>query len=119
MEPGITVTRTLPIDAALLGDVLRRLRRDAPGGVLRWGLGGRGTVELDATFASCGETWATSGRIWDAHARLAVVTLSLAARDDDVALVLRAPAPCDVAQAAIDELAEELLWHATKVGVAS
>jgi hypothetical protein len=122
MEPGrISVTRVLPMDSPLLADALRRLRRDATGGVLRWGLGDRGTVEVDATFTSHGPAWTTGARLWDTRGRaLALVSLELVADGTDVALTLRAPAPelCDLAQAVVDELAEELLWHATRESVA-
>ena len=53
MDPGgISVARTLPIDGALLGDVLLRLRRDSAASVLRWTLGDRGAAEVDVCFTS-------------------------------------------------------------------
>src|SRR5215467_3693773 len=133
MEPdGISVTRTLPIDAALIAAVVLRLRRDTPGGVVRWTLGDRGVAEIDAAFATHRSTWSTTGRVWDATGRaIAVVTLEIATAGDDIQLTLRptstlspwwqgrVPDLLDLAQAVVDELSEELLWHAGKAGVAS
>src|SRR5690349_15076436 len=66
MEPNsISVARTLPIDSALLGDVLLRLRRDAHGAIVRWTLGDRGRAELDINFTSEHAIWATLARVWD------------------------------------------------------
>src|SRR5689334_9969066 len=77
MEAGsISVTRTLPIDGALLSDVLLRLRRDAGPGPLRWTLGDRGSAEVDARFTSSGATWTTTARVWDAGG-LAVAGVAL------------------------------------------
>ena len=134
MEPGsLSVTRTLPIDGALLSDVLLRLRRDATGAVLRWTLGDRGAVEVDVNFTSDDGTWRATGRLWNPTGlALAGVTLWLAATADDaVQLTLRPgstlpawwqtrPAELlDLTHAIVDELAEELLWHAARAGVTS
>ena len=131
MEPGsLSVARTLPIDSALLGDVLLRLRRDAADGVLCWKLGGRGSAEIDVGFTSVGADWTASGRIWDpAGLALAAVTLRLeSSADDTVELTLqpartlpsgwqtRPAAFADLARAVVDELAEELLWHGARAG---
>ncbi len=133
MDPGrLSVTRTLPIDGALLGDVLLRLRRDAAGAVLRWTLGGRGSAEIDASFTSDGDCWCATGRIWDpTGCALAGFVLRLEpAADDAVQLTLhpgralprwwqsRPVALADLTRAVVDELAEELLWHAARAGVA-
>jgi len=124
MNPGvIRVTRTLPIDGALLSDVLLRLRRDTDGAVVRWTLGDRGAVEVDAHFASEGAAWVTAGRIWN-DGGLTNVRLRVAATSDDaVDLMLTSTDPGtragldDLAHAVVDELAEELLWHAARAGV--
>jgi hypothetical protein len=124
MDPGvISVTRTLPIDGALLGDVLLRLRRDTDGAVVRWTLGDRGAAEVDAHFASEGTAWVTSGRIWN-DGGLTNVSLRVAATaDDSVELSLESSSIGtragldDLAHAVVDELAEELLWHAARAGV--
>ena len=133
MEPGsLSVTRTLPIDSALLGDVLLRLRRDAAGAVLCWNLGGRGSAEIDASFTSEGADWSASGRIWDrAGLSLAAVTFLLASSADDTVQLTLQPARAlpswwqtrpgafaDLARAVVDELAEELLWHGARAGIA-
>jgi hypothetical protein len=137
---GISVARTLPIDGALLSDVLLRLRRDSPASVLRWTLGDLGCAEVDVAFVTAGSataghgagiTWTSTARLWN-HSGLVVATaaLTLAVLSvDEVRLTLDSdgePGPvwgeCGeeltaVAQAALDELGEELLWHATRAGI--
>jgi len=132
MEPGsLSVTRTLPIDGALLGDALLRLRRDAASACLRWNLGERGSVELDANFVSDDAAWCATGRLWNpAGLALAGLTLRLVAMADAVTVTLQ-PGPtlpswweqrpavlADLAHAVVDEFAEELLWHAARAGIA-
>jgi hypothetical protein len=134
MDPaGISVERTLPIDSALLGDVVLRFRRDSTAPALRWTLGDRGTAEVDTCFTSAGAGWTTRARLWNAtgHA-VTTATLQLYATDaDEVRLTLepvsdpaaagpdRAGRLSELARAAVDELAEELLWHATHAGISS
>jgi hypothetical protein len=135
MEPGgiggIKVARTLPIDGALLGDTLLRLRRDAEDATVRWNLGERGAVEIEANFVSDGPAWRASGRIWDRSGlALAAVAWCVEPRlDDDIELTVtpsgevspwwqsRVPDLLDLMHAAVNELAEELLWHAARAGV--
>jgi len=127
---GMSVARTLPIDGALLGDVILRLRRDSPTPALRWTLGNRGTAEVDVCFASNGPVWTTKVRLWS-HVGMVVTpaTLELVATGDDEVRLTLEPVPArvavgtdsasallDLAHAALDELAEELLWHATHAG---
>ena len=122
----ISVQRTLPIDGALLADVLLRLRRDSPATVLRWTLGDRGAAEVDVCFASAGADWTTTARLWN-ETGLAVTPPRCASRaraSDEVVRDARAdrnrrrrPRPGDLARAVVDELAEELLWHATRAGL--
>ena len=137
---GISVARALPIDAALVGDVLIKLRRDVPGAVARWTLGGRGAAELDVDFfpiltasdAAC-PAWSTTARLWD-PAGVALVHMVVELRAvavDGCELSVRPAAPLspwwsvrlpallDLAHAMLDELAEELLWHATRDDVAT
>jgi hypothetical protein len=128
MNPGgISVTRVLPIDGALLGDVLLRLRRDSAASMLRWTLGGRGSAEVDASFASAGTSWTTTARLWnETGLAVAAATLELTPGTDEVRLTLEPTLPpaaawgkdgqdlADLARATLDELAEELLWHATR-----
>ena len=137
---GISVARAVPIDAALVRDVLVRLRRDVAGSVVRWTLGGLGVAELDVEFfpvlTAAGETipaWSSTARLWDTNGvALVHVTIELrVVAADGCALTLRPeeslapwwsdrlPALLDLAHATLDELAEELLWHATRDGVAT
>jgi len=143
MDGGnIRVARALPIDAALVGDVLVRLRRDTPGSTMGWTLGDRGSAELDVDFfpvffgfvsTTAGPAWTTTVRLWDPAAvavALAVVEL-LAVSTDTCELAIRADLPLspwwaahrralvDLATATLEELAQELLWQATRDGVAA
>jgi len=128
---GMSVARTLPIDGALLGDVILRLRRDSTMPALRFTLGNRGTAEIDACFTSAGSGWTAKARLWS-HAGHVVTpaTLQLVAMAaDEVRLTLEPVLPAklpgrnpgsdllDLARAALDELAEELLWHASRAGL--
>jgi hypothetical protein len=128
---GMSVARTLPIDGALLGDVMLRLRRDTSSGRLRWTLGNRGAAEVDVCFTSAGPAWTTTARLWS-HAGMVVTPARLqllATAEDEVRLTLEPLLPAapagsrqgcdllDLARAALDELAEELLWHATRAGL--
>jgi len=131
MDPaGISVSRTLPIDGALLSDVFLRLRRDSTSPALRWTLGDRGVAEVEVGFTSNGPVWTTAARLWSGSG-LAVTAASVrcvATGPDEVRLTLEPtlpPAPAwghqgrqmlDLVRATVDELAEELLWHATRVG---
>jgi hypothetical protein len=132
MNPGgISVERDLPIDGSLLGDVLLRLRRDSPAPALRWTLGDRGAAEVEVAFASDGPAWTTRARLWN-YAGLGMTTAVVrleAVAQDAVRLTLEptisAGSPTgddelsmsDLGQATVDELAEELLWHATRAGL--
>ena len=127
----ISVGRTLPIDGALLDDVMLRLRRDSFTPALCWTLGKLGGAEVDARFTSTGPSWTTEARLWS-HAGRAVTAATLhleATGADEVRLTLEPVIPAaraggfqscgllDLARAAVDELAEELLWHATRAGL--
>jgi hypothetical protein len=132
MNPGgMSVERTLPIDGALLSDVLLRLRRDSVASALRWTLGTRGVAEVDVSFTTEGAQWTTKARLWN-HAGLAVAAATVrveATAVDAVRVSLEPtlpPAPAwgetaeeltELARAVVDELAEELLWHATRAGI--
>ncbi|GIU88255.1 MAG: hypothetical protein KatS3mg009_2770 [Acidimicrobiia bacterium] len=81
MEPGsILVERELPIDGALVGPCLLRLRRDTAGPSCTWTLGGHGAAELDVHFRRAGDpdggtgAWSAGGRLWEPD-RLAVATV--------------------------------------------
>jgi hypothetical protein len=138
----INMVRGLPIDAALIGDVLVQLRRDALGYPIAWTLGNRGSADLDVEFfpvlsaangalaegAGPYPAWTTTARLWDRDglAVLHSVVEVTAVSGDACKLTIRPampltpwwsarmPALLDLAQAALDELAEELLWHATR-----
>jgi hypothetical protein len=135
---GIAVTRSLSIDGALVPNVLSRLRRDVPGGVARWTLGGRGSAEVDVEFSpivaesGSGPAWTTTVRLWD-PAGVAMLAAALEIRSESVdacGLTLRPvadlapwwldrlPALLELAHSAVDEIGEELLWHATRDDVA-
>ena len=137
-----SVARALPIDAALVDDVLSQLRRDATGPVLSWTLGDRGSAELDVAFFpvffgfttnGAGPAWTTNARLWDPSAvavAAAVVELNAVSNDTceltirpDLPLIpwwgARTPELLEIARAALDELAEELLWQATRDGVSA
>jgi hypothetical protein len=131
MEPlGKSVTRTVAIDGAFLGEVLLCLRRDVAAPVLRWTLGNRGTAEIDAAFESCADGWKTAARLWSPNglAVAAAVVHADASGSDEVALTLEPTLPpagwgdgaepfTALAECALDELAEELLWHASRAGL--
>jgi hypothetical protein len=134
MNPGgISVERMLPIDGALLSEVLLRLRRDSAATELRWTLGTRGVAEVDVSFTTEGTQWTTRARLWN-HAGLAVAAATLrieATAVDEVCVTLEPTLPAaqawgdsaeeltELARAAVDELAEELLWHATRAGISA
>lgn len=134
MEPGsISVARTLPIDGALLADVLLRLRRDAGAAALHWTLGDRGAVEVDVNFTTSGAAYTAAARVWDPSGlAVAGVTLRLeASAVDAVDLTIeptsaltpwwqeRMPQLLDLTHAVVDELSEELLFHAARAGIAA
>jgi hypothetical protein len=139
---SICVARALPIDAALVGTVLGHLRRDTRGTSTAWTLGTRGSAQVDVDFYPVISTlnitaaddpqvespaWTTGARLWDPEAVAmvkAVVAVTVVATDaceltirPDEPLTpwweARRPALLELAQATIDELAEELLWHAS------
>jgi hypothetical protein len=137
---GMSLARALPIDAALMSDVLIKLRRDISGSVARWTLGEHGAAEVDIEFfpISVAEdafrpAWSTTARIWDtegvALAHL-VIELNVVAVDE-CTLSVRPELPLapwwstrvhellDLEQATLDELSEELLWHASRGTVAT
>jgi hypothetical protein len=127
----VSATRRLPIDGALVGEILLHLRRDAGGAAIRWTLGDRGVVEVDVNFeteAEAPHAWTVPARLWDTRGMaLLNCALEVAATPDAVVVSLESVGPVPVwwhtripqlaalIEAAIDELAQELLWHATRV----
>jgi hypothetical protein len=134
MESGSTelgtldIERTLPFAPALLSDVLGRLWRATAASPLRWTLGDRGTAGIDLPFVAAngthgGARWKSNARLWSVAGREpVVVVIGLQARGDDaVQLSLRVDdgqreraEDLDLARALVAELAEELLWHASR-----
>jgi hypothetical protein len=134
MNPGgVSVERTLPIDGALLSEVLLRLRRDCAASALRWTLGSLGTAEVDVSFTTDGPEWTTRARLWNGSGLVVTAaTIRVAATAvDEVRLTLEPTLPpaaawgdsaeelTELARAAVDELAEEFLWHATRAGISA
>ncbi len=131
----IEVTRTLRTDAATFAAALVALRREMSGLSQRWSLGDLGSVELDSRPSVPGTTAAGrsefTGRLWNpAGDAVTAIRLITRADDDDcgnaiiVTLAPTAalapwftanlPVALDLAQAALDELCEELLYHAAR-----
>ncbi len=132
------VARLLDINAARAASAVLALRREFAGLTQQWTLGALGTFELDAAFVGVTLTAAspfghqritTSGRLW-APRGLAVVpvevTLASTRRPPtELSLTPEAPLPPAfasdldaydaLAHGALDELAEELLFHAREV----
>jgi hypothetical protein len=133
---GISVVRKLPIDPAIVNVMLLGMRRDTPGSAAGWSLGRRGSAEVDVDFFRTGApdpTWTATARLWDPEAVAvvrAVVDLTVTGTDSCELSIrpnlplspwwsTRMPALLDLARAALDELAEEMLWYATRDGIAS
>jgi hypothetical protein len=124
----LDIERTLPFAAALLPDVLGRLWRATAASPLRWTLGDRGTAGIDLPFVATNGTpgesrWKSNARLWSVAGREpVVVVITLRGRGEDaVALTLRIAdgqreraEDLDLARALVAELAEELLWHASR-----
>jgi hypothetical protein len=126
----IEVTRTLRLDTSAFADALVGLRREMTGVAQQWQLGDRGSFELDSRLSppgprSLGRADLT-GRLWS-PAGDAVAPVRITAASDDTVTVItllpsgnpgawfvdHAPELCDLAQAAVDELCEELLYHSS------
>jgi hypothetical protein len=140
VEAGsILVERELPIDGALVGACLLRLRRDAVDRRISWTLGGHGSADLDVHFHRAAgdavprtDLWSTTCRLWERD-RLAATTVIVELRSSagGCELVVRASGPIppvwrrdpqdlrDLARAMVDELGEELRWHASRPDAAA
>ena len=133
MFPGVSsATRTLPVDAVLLDEAVLQIRRDTEGSVLRWTLGRRGAAEVETDFVRHGLGWTTSVRLWNASglAVAAAMLRCMPAGADQVCVTLEPTLPAapavwgddgaelfDLARVALDEFAEELLWHVSRAGL--
>ena len=130
-EAHVEVTRTLRIDTAAFADALVGLRREMAGLTQLWNLGDHGSFELDARLSppgrrSLGRSDLT-GRLWNTDGS-ALAPVRITATSDEVvtvvALLPNGPAGqwfadhvhehVDLAHAALNELCEELLYHATQ-----
>jgi hypothetical protein len=129
----ISITRRLPIERDALAPVLARLRAETSGTILVWGLGERGSCELDVTFpcpvARGAVGFATKGRLCDPErASIAPIVVSLVACSGAEAELAFHPAESvggwwsthlpqylDLAHAAMEELAQELLFQHARV----
>jgi hypothetical protein len=129
----ISITRRLPVDPAALGAVLARLRGETSGVTARWTLGGRGTCEVDVTFTSLARdehaVFASAAMLWDPNrTQFATLDVTLSPCDGDESLLELVPAEpigawwhehlseyLDLAHAAVEELAQELLWQYSRV----
>ena len=114
---AISVARTLPIDGALVHDILLRLRRDSAGTPLRWTLGDRGIVEIDVNFSSvtaATPSWTASARVWDNRGlSLVGVSLRIKASADTVTLAL---VPSSARQRASKTFASRLIASRSRSG---
>ncbi len=125
----IEVTRTVRLDAAAFADALVGLRREMTGIDHRFHLGDRGTFELDARLSPPGPRSLgraeLNGRLWNPNGDSVAPVRITATSDDSVTIVALLPTReiadwfadhlaeyLDLAHAALDELCEELLFHA-------
>jgi hypothetical protein len=128
----IELTRRLPIDGGSLADVLARLRAETSGTILRWNLGARGSCEIDVSFSGRpaeGIGFTTSAKFWGPGrvAGASVQVVLVACEDDESQLEFHPAATVgdwwcdhisaflDLAHAALEELAQELLWQHARV----
>jgi hypothetical protein len=132
----ISITRRLPIEGSTLGHVLARLRAETCGTTLRWSLGDRGSCEFDLRFdrqvldgngAVLG--YESTAALWDpAGCSPATISVRLVGCEDDESQLEFHPAEdigvwwtahlagyLDLAHAALEELAQELLFQAARV----
>lgn len=134
-DAHIEMTRTVRLPASQLADALVGLRREMTGRSQTFRLGERGTFELDAGLSpprpvAPGASLVSiaielRGRLWNPDGS-AVTAVRLRAESDDAAtIVVLVPSGevaqwfrdhlahyLDLAHAALDELCEELLFHA-------
>jgi hypothetical protein len=131
----ISITRILPIEPAAIGHVLARLRAETSGTTARWNLGDRGGCDLEVTFArvgdlDCGEpAFVSTAALWnprrDACVKVSVSLAPCEERESELTLhpehtlgewfAVNLAAYLDLAHAAIEELAQELLYQQTRV----
>ena len=133
---NISIARRLPIDRATLPRVLGRLRDETAGLMLHWQLGDRGACEvevgfvLDAHAAEVGvEQYFSTALLSDPQGRaIASVEVTIGPCEGDESQLELHPAEqigpwwnehlgayLDLAHAAIEELAQELLWYHSRL----
>ena len=134
----IGVARSVPLNAIQTGAAVLAFRREIPGASQRWTLGSLGSFEIDSQFVGLtlvaqklpGEQRiATTGRLWSpdgmAVAGVEVALESALAPPTQLSIVPTAALPPTfanvldayfaLANAALTELCEELLYHAAAV----
>jgi hypothetical protein len=125
----LSIIRRLLIDAGALADVLARLRAETSGTTLHWSLGTHGSCDLDVMFGPSRAAGARSG-LWETTAQLQgpgpnpAVTVEVTVTGSgprESQLVFRPADPdamrghLELANAAIEELAQELLFQHARV----
>jgi hypothetical protein len=130
----ISLGRRLPIDADHLARVVARLRLDAGATTLHWSLGDHGGCDIEVTFAPYahprGIAFTTTAVLWTTTGA-ARMDVQLEPTDDGEAQITMSPATPDgtlgfvrgsalrsvdgVAHAALEELAQELLWQHSRL----
>jgi hypothetical protein len=135
----ISIARRLPIEASELAPVLARLRAETSGSTLRWNLGERGSCDVEVTFTrpvnGSGPNRAGTGGFvssaslsapgCDENATVAVSLVGCDAQESQLEFhpatpigdwwAAHLPAYLDLAHAALEELAQELLYQHTRV----
>jgi hypothetical protein len=135
----ISIARRLPIGADALAPVLARLRAETSGTTLRWNLGERGSCGVEVTFtrkingaglngAGTGGFVSSASLSATGHDGSATVVVSLVGCDSQESQLefhpattigdwwaAHLPAYLDLANAALEELAQELLYQHTRV----
>ena len=132
----ISIARRLPIEADALAPVLERLRAETSGTTLRWNLGERGSCDVAVTFARMVNGAGPGGFVSSASLSApdctgsATVVVSLVGCDSEESQLEFHPAApigdwwaahlpvyLDIANAAVEELAQELLYQHARVRV--
>jgi hypothetical protein len=133
---NISIARRLPIDRVILPRVLGRLQEETVGLTMHWQLGDRGTCDVEVGFvvdahaAEVGvEQYVSNALLSDPHGtEIASVEVTLAPCDGNESQLELRPtqaigpwwdnhisAYLDLAHAAIEELAQELLWYHSRL----
>jgi hypothetical protein len=126
----ISITRRLEIEPTALDAVLARLRIENGSATARWRLGDRGTCEFDIMFvpAEIGGALDSTALLWAPdRAAFTTIAVTIVPCDGEIEIGLfptgpladwwtnRLAAYLDLAHAALEELAQELLWQYSRV----